>query len=96
MAPTIIHLPEMALTLVRRASSKLPYNHFMFRTDTKWTKAEIREYLEKVYSVKVARIATAISLGTCSISSAYCASNIMEGQMVIQSELSLPVSIGRI
>jgi len=63
MAPGIVHLPEMALTLVRRTSSKLPYNHFLFRTDTKWTKGEIREYLEKVYNVKVARLATAISLG---------------------------------
>jgi ribosomal protein L23 len=65
MAPSLVHLPEMALTLVRRTTAKLPYNHFLFRTDTRWTKGEIKEYLEKVYSVKVARIATAISLGAC-------------------------------
>lgn len=63
MAPSIVHFPEMALTLVRRTSAKLPFNHFLFRTEVHWTKAEIREYLEKVYSVKVARIATAISRG---------------------------------
>ena len=64
MAPGIVYLPEMALTLVRRVSAKLPHNHFLFRTDPKWTKMEIKEYLTKVYDVNVARIATSISLGT--------------------------------
>ena len=63
MAPGIVHFPEMALTLVRRVSAKLPYNNFLFRTDPKWTKLEIREYLEKVYNVKVANLATSISMG---------------------------------
>jgi ribosomal protein L23 len=59
----IVHFPEMALTLVRRASAKLPYNHFVFRTEPKWTKFEIKEYLEKVYNVKVDSITTNISQG---------------------------------
>jgi ribosomal protein L23 len=63
--PSVVYLPEMALTLVRRVSSRLPYNHFLFRTTPKWTKLEIKEYLEKVYGVKVARIATSISMGAC-------------------------------
>ena len=63
MAPNTVFFPEMALTLVRRVSTRLPYNNYLFRTDKHWTKAEIREYLEKVYSVRVARIATSISLG---------------------------------
>lgn len=63
MAPTVVHLPEMALTLVRRVTARLPYNHYLFRTEPRWTKLEIREYLEKVYNVRVARIATAISEG---------------------------------
>ena len=61
--PPTTYLPTMLLTLVRRVSSKLPYNHFLFRVAPQHTKAEIREYLEKVYSVKVARITTSISLG---------------------------------
>ncbi len=61
--PTIIYLPEMSLTLVRRVSARLPYNHFLFRTTPKWTKHEIKEYLEKVYSVNVARINTSITQG---------------------------------
>ena len=63
MAPGIVHFPEMSLTLVRRVSAKLPYNHFLFRVDPRHTKAELREYLTKVYNVNVARITTAISLG---------------------------------
>ena len=35
----------------------------MLRTDPKWTKAEIREYLLKVYGVRIARIATYIAAG---------------------------------
>ena len=31
MAPSIIYLPTMALTMVRRVTAKLPYNHFLFR-----------------------------------------------------------------
>lgn len=58
-----IYFPEMALTMVRRVTAKLPYNHFLFRTEPKWTKLEIKEYLEKVYNVKVARIATSVVLG---------------------------------
>ena len=53
----------MSLTLVRRVTATLPYNHFLFRCEPKWTKNEIKEYLEKVYKVNVARIATSISLG---------------------------------
>lgn len=63
LRPNVVHFPEMALTLVRRVTARLPHNHFLFRTDPRWTKSEIREYLEKVYSVHVARIATTISLG---------------------------------
>ena len=65
MAPNLVHFPEMALTLIRRVGARLPYNNFLFRTEVHWTKAEIREYLEKVYNVRVARIATTISLGAC-------------------------------
>ena len=61
--PPTTYLPTMLLTLVRRVSAKLPYNHFLFRVNPQHTKAEIREYLEKVYNVKVARITTSISLG---------------------------------
>jgi hypothetical protein len=94
MAPSIIYLPTMALTMVRRVTAKLPYNHFLFRCvreqrhylrgagvsrltprpppvlspflnsqSPKHTKSEIREYLEKVYNVKVARVTTSITLG---------------------------------
>ena len=63
MAPSIVYLPTMALTLVRRVTAKLPYNHFLFRCAPKYTKMEIREYLEKVYNVKVARVTTSITLG---------------------------------
>ena len=55
----------MALTLVRRASAKLPKNNYVFRCDPKYSKLEIREYLEKVYGVSVARVATVNRLGTC-------------------------------
>jgi ribosomal protein L23 len=41
----------------------LPFNHFLFRTEASTTKHEVREYLEKVYDVKVARITTSVSLG---------------------------------
>lgn len=60
---TQVYFPEMALTLVRRVTGRLPYNHFLFRVRPKFTKLEIKEYLEKVYGVKVARIATSIQLG---------------------------------
>jgi ribosomal protein L23 len=63
MPQTVTYLPEMAITLVRRVTAKLPYNHFLFRVQPRHTKAEIREYLQKVYSVRVARISTSISLG---------------------------------
>lgn len=53
----------MALTLVRRATAELPRNTFLFRCDPKYTKLEIKEYLQKVYSVKVASVATINSLG---------------------------------
>ena len=59
----IVYLPELSLTLVRRVSARLPYNHFLFRTDASTTKHEVKEYLEKVYNVRVARITTSISLG---------------------------------
>ena len=59
----IVYLPELSLTLVRRVSARLPYNHFLFRTEASTTKHEVREYLEKVYNVKVARITTSVSLG---------------------------------
>lgn len=61
--PGIVYFPEMALTLVRRATAKLPYNHYLFQTEPQWTKLEIKEYLQKVYNVRVARIATTIVLG---------------------------------
>ncbi len=65
MAPTVVHFPEMALTLVRRVTAKLPHNHYLFRVDPKYTKAEVREYLEKVYNVKVANITSSVQLGEC-------------------------------
>ena len=37
----------------------------MLRTDPKWTKSEIREYLLKVYGVRTERIATYIAAGAC-------------------------------
>jgi hypothetical protein len=63
MPQSTVFLPQMALTLVRRVTARLPYNHYLFRADPKHTKHEVREYLEKVYNVKVARITTSISLG---------------------------------
>lgn len=63
LRPSTVFFPEMALTLVRRSSAKLPFNHFMFRTDPRWTKNEIKEYLDKVYGVTVARITTYIAPG---------------------------------
>ena len=73
--PPTTYLPTMLLTLVRRVSAKLPYNHFLFRVNPQHTKAEIREYLEKVYNVKVARITTSISLGAlpCQLAHCHCA-----------------------
>lgn len=58
-----VYFPNMSLTLVRRVSARLPYNHFLFRCDPKYTKHDIKEYLTKVYNVDVARVTTAISLG---------------------------------
>lgn len=63
MSPTLIYLPTMSMTLVRRVSAHLPYNHYLFRVAPKHTKAEIKEYLEKVYNVSVARVTTSISMG---------------------------------
>ena len=63
MPSTVVHLPEMALTLVRRVTARLPYNHFLFRAEPSVTKHEVREYLEKVYDVRVARVTTSVSLG---------------------------------
>ena len=63
MPQTVVHLPEMALTLVRRVTARLPYNHFLFRASPAVTKHEVREYLEKVYDVRVARVTTSVSLG---------------------------------
>lgn len=60
---SIVYFPQMALTLNRRASAKLPYNHYMFKTTPQWTKNEIKEYLLKVYNVQVARITTSIARG---------------------------------
>lgn len=60
---TVVHLPEMALTLVRRVTARLPYNHFLFRAAPSVTKAEVREYVDKVYGVTAARITTSLSLG---------------------------------
>lgn len=60
---TVVHLPEMALTLVRRVTARLPYNHFLFRAAPSVTKAEVREYIDKVYGVTAARITTSIALG---------------------------------
>jgi hypothetical protein len=63
MAPRFVFLPEMAMTLVRRVTARLPHNHYLFRVDPKYTKSEVREYLEKVYDVKVGLVTTSISLG---------------------------------
>ncbi len=63
MPHSTVFLPQMALTLVRRVTARLPYNHYLFRADPKYTKHDVREYLEKVYNVKVSRVTTSISLG---------------------------------
>lgn len=63
MPPRIIHFPEMSLTLVRRVSARLPHNHFLFRAAPSVTKHQVREYLEQVYGVRVARVTTSVSLG---------------------------------
>jgi len=63
MPQRIAFLPELALTLVRRVTSRLPFNHYLFRTNPSTTKHEVKEYLEKVYNVKVAKITTSVSLG---------------------------------
>jgi len=70
-----VWLPEMPLTLVRRASAKLPRNNFIFRTDPKWTKQEIKEYLNKIYTMDVERVATINYLGkpTCQQQNMTCA-----------------------
>jgi ribosomal protein L23 len=60
---SLVYFPNMAMTLVRRVTARLPYNHFLFRVDVKHTKAEIAEYLTKLYNVEVARVTTTISLG---------------------------------
>ena len=59
--------PNMALTLVRRATAELPKNTYLFRCDPKYTKLEIKEYLQKLYNVKVASVATINSLGACGV-----------------------------
>jgi len=56
--PRKVWLPELQLTMVRRATARLPRNHFVFRTAPKWTKPEIKQFLQKAYGVKVARVAT--------------------------------------
>jgi ribosomal protein L23 len=56
--PKQVWLPELQLALVRRATARLPRNTFVFRTQPKWTKPEIRQFLEKAYGVNVVRIAT--------------------------------------
>jgi ribosomal protein L23 len=58
------YFPNMALTLVRRATAELPKNTYLFRCDPKYTKLEIKEYLQKLYNVKVASVSTINSLGT--------------------------------
>lgn len=63
LRPSKVFLPEMSLTLVRRSSARLPRGHYLFRTDLRWTKREITEYLAKVHGVTVARIATYIAPG---------------------------------
>ena len=63
MPPRFIHFPEMSLTLVRRVSARLPHNHFLFRAAPSVTKHQVREYLEQVYGVRVARVTTSVSLG---------------------------------
>lgn len=61
--PYSLYFPEMALTLVRRSSAKLPRNNYILRTEPKWTKPEIQHYLEALYGVQVERIATVNYLG---------------------------------
>ena len=51
-------LPEIQLTLIRRATARMPRNNYVFRTAPKWTKPEIKQFLQKAYGVKVARVAT--------------------------------------
>ena len=63
MAPAIVHLPEMSMTLVRRVSARLPHNQFLFRVEPSVTKHEVREYLRAVYGCRVARVSTSVSLG---------------------------------
>jgi ribosomal protein L23 len=58
-----VFFPQMSMTLVRRVTARLPYNHFLFRVDPKYTKADIKEYLTKVHGASVARVTTSISLG---------------------------------
>ena len=63
MPQRIVYLPDLSSTLVRRVTSRLPFNHYLFRTNPSTTKHEVKEYLEKVYNVKVAKITTSVSLG---------------------------------
>ena len=53
-----VWLPNMTMTLVRRASARQPRNNFIFRTAPNATKPEIKEYLAKVYGVRATRVAT--------------------------------------
>ncbi|KAA0152023.1 hypothetical protein FNF27_05233 [Cafeteria roenbergensis] len=56
--PHQVWLPEIQLTLIRRATARMPRNNYVFRTAPKWTKPEIKQFLQKAYGVKVARVAT--------------------------------------
>ncbi len=62
-----VYFPNMALTMVRRTTAKLPKYTYLFRCDPKYTKLEIKEYLTKVYGVNVASVNTSISLGTVAL-----------------------------
>lgn len=67
-----VYLPNMSLTLVRRATASLPRNSYLFRCDPKYTKLEIKEYLEKVYGVSVAAVNTSNSLGVWALGPSLC------------------------
>lgn len=62
--PRTVYLPQYAMTLVRRASAKLPPNNFIFRVDPRMTKPEIKQYLERIYDVPVLRVGTVNYDGT--------------------------------
>lgn len=55
-----VWFPEIQMTLVRRATARLPRNSFVFRTASKWTKPEIKQFLQAAYGVRVVRVATVI------------------------------------